>query len=753
MPDEGWSDVIYLTIQLFALNYDDKCAAEHLLNLDIARFLAAILIFFAVIRLLFSRLWVHIKIRVQAILFAEDRHILVGYGALNQEIARERASWAKPLTIVARSFDGAAKDFASQNRAVLVERDIRGGNAFAGLMPHRARRIIVACGDDSLTMETAQQISGALAKRRQGMSPARVRRIDRLRDLLPGMLGFLLPRTLPLEDIVYAHFTSTEMHRQMLLTRELGLKLDRQYSGFAIREETARYLFARSWLAERAMRLGQTRLHVVVVGAGDLGMAITREAVQHGCSADLGPPLVTVIDRDCDLIEAEFRAAMPMLFDKATIPAADRPDLRFVKCAAQAVCDKQAEGGDVPVTGWVLACRDDTTNLTLAMQLEAEMRRGSRPPAPIYPRQWQGNIRDGDKRQIGQGDPLHLVAPFGGMQDVVPTLGLFDDQWRDVAKSIHAVYQSTVKSLEEDAIYQDQVNRYGPPPWQEDEGPADPAEWQAIEAFFAQSRQRYLADWADLPNEARLANLASAQQAAVRLWEMGFDWKGRQSGALPHIDAAYVGQMLNDAALSNLSTDTRLGRVACAEHRRWMVERALRGWAALKDKGRNNPLRLHFDFRRYDDLLAEAQATKARHDAAGKTEPNPQLLDAASIRGIMVALSQVPSNTRARPSTETADLRLAEVDHLSPNISHLVLRVDRLTSAELEAIVAHISKWCAFEAAFSIRLIPQTEQVWADADIKQALTQLVAAARAQDVHVTIDMFDGQDKRDQLVRTA
>jgi len=45
------------------------------------------------------------------------RNVLIGYGALNKEVAREIKKRGEPMAVVIREFDGAARGFAAPARA------------------------------------------------------------------------------------------------------------------------------------------------------------------------------------------------------------------------------------------------------------------------------------------------------------------------------------------------------------------------------------------------------------------------------------------------------------------------------------------------------------------------------------------------------------------------------------------------------------------------------------------------------------
>lgn|GEM_PF-3599417 len=771
---------LYRALQHFALAIDPSCGEyQGLSALNISRFLAATLLAFAVIRLLFSKAWSVIKLQSQALWPRGERYVLIGYGAVNQEIARDRAAKGAKLTIVDRGFDGAARDFAATHRVVLLEKDVRDERALRGLHLQRAEKVIIACGEDSLTQEIAQAVSAIIRQKHRNASKG------------------------PPEHRVFAHFMNSEVHRQLQLTSDAGLKLERKFTGFSIREETARHFFSCTWLAERAARqvpVGsdlRPRLHVAILGAGDLGTAMVREAAVHGCCARLGPPLITVMDRDRESAKARIRAAMPRLFD-TTIPKENRPEIRFIQTEADAIggeepaapsddgASEDAAAGaekrvalpgtqptDTPVTGWVICCTEDDTNLATAMRLEGEMQRGLRPPAPIYPRIWQANVRGGASQPIGQEDAWHLVAPFGGMQDVIPALTFLNKEWTTLARSIHQRYLET---LDENFRYKglpDWKKTYGEPPWAEGEGPEDPERRAKLTDEIALERQRYTDDWDTLDDEARLSNMASAQQAALRLWELGFDWQGRYDGRLPSVTGPMTVRLFSDEAYRDLGRHTRLGAVCDAEHRRWMVERALRGWGAAVPGARSNRLRLHPDFRTYDTLYSGAKSYLDDHGAPpspseedGRRDWSLRMLDAASVRGIMEALPRTgaPSTdaTRtpaARPAGTEREVRLDAMPTLYKSTYRLAVTIPSLGSGsdagrleQLEKGLRELKGWMEHESSFTIRVLPGSPEAWGEKTLRQRILEpLHAAARAADVTLLVEHANAAERRAAIAR--
>lgn len=775
----GFFQSFYEIWNLFALNGLSCPSAHQPANgyFVAAELLAVFVLFLAVVRFLLKPLWTWLKLWTQALFYRHSRYILVGYGALNQEIARDLAAKRIPMTIVSRSFDGAAVDFANGHQAVLLERDVRQDDGTSSLRLHRCKRVIVACGDDSLTLEVARKIGVEYDQ----LPDAKKRRAETGSD-----------DPLPATKLVHAHFTSLEMHRQVLRSRDLGLGFERRFSSFSIREETAQYFVARAWLAERAWIAGHDRVHVVVAGAGDLGLAITREVLQHGVSAKLKhPPLITVLDKDGGAAKSRFKAAMPRIFD-ATVPAPDRPKIQFFEASVQALrfedpedctapvleclgardlADGENTTDPSPVTAWIVCCQNDGENLTTAMKLESAIRLGLLAPAPIYPRQWQANVTKAKQKGLGQSDPLHLVAPFGGMDDVVETLTFMNDDLEAIARSIHESYRQAREFAFDGSPLANAISKYGKPPWT---GKNVPENRVALEAQYAADLRRTNLDWEDLGDEGKLQNYDPARLAALRLWELGYDWTGRHAGRLPDVEQRVLTNLESDNPAKDLDPTTNFGAIAKAEHNRWMIERALRGWTrAIDDKARSDNLRVHPNFEEFEKLGKNGRLEDSAAESAEAKTQKLKLLDAATVRGTLGGL--------VRPSSSDAHLARPNLGHwitdpdstfdLNGNTSvpdktySITLRVPDspvitdATAEEVENVVApfiqklevgrdHVLNWIASGKASSIRLLPAGPETLdiKNREVRAILGQIMEIGYKNQVHIWLDFPDVSDAR-------
>jgi hypothetical protein len=377
------------------------------------------------------------------------------------------------------------------------------------------------------------------------------------------------------------------------------------------------------------------------------------------------------------------------------------------------------------------------------MQLEIAMQKGEIPPAPIYARQWQGSVHKHQTVGLGQGDPLHLMAPFGSMPDVVPTLPFLDQQLLELAKGINSQYQTTKKEMAENSRFTDLLTRYGEPPWGPDEGPPDPEQRQQIETAYDLDRKRFVGEWDDLSQEEKLSNLAPAQQAALRLWELGFEWPERHAGKLPKVQDPYIAAKVGFAAVRNPDQNAALVQVAAAEHRRWMVERALRGWSVAKETQRSNALRLHPNFQTFCALPAE----EARHGI------DLREFDVSTLRGILKTLSQNDTEIVARLPQQVPPLSLEQDAEIKVE-GRLTLTLPQQPDPKaLARGVAQVIKWMGDNRSCSIRLLPETPIAHVDltAGTRKQLAILHEAALARGIHIWLQMPDARKLRADIAK--
>ena len=440
---------------------------------------------------------------------------------------------------------------------------------------------------------------------------------------------------------------------------------DGGYRAFSLKTEAARSLVRQARFLEFAHDLGAKRAHIAIVGVGELGEAILAEAVQTAISGSV-PPKFTLIDQDISAVRVRLEARFPSLFGMR-LPEEVQPDFDWKASSAEAV----AEVYDVqdPPTAWVFSCRDDDTNLAASAQLESAMRRLVVPPVPIFARLWHVRSDFG----LTAARPDRLTRAFGDLLSATEGYLRVSPEVEAMAKAIHAAY------LDEKAITDLHEN--------------DP---EAYDSY-----------WEALPETARQSNCAAARHLVDKARALGFDWCGREQGRLPRLPSNDPIHQDLEAAMTR--PETLIGRlrdIAKVEHGRWMMERALSGWAAPpKGEPRSNRRRLHDNMVAFETLEQEIRALDltALGVLARNDDPNAPLAKARAVhqtdlrtfaKSGAVAVSEemtelhltIPSDTielshDIRKAVDRATKKLVK----ERNLMRLVIRIEGDTDLRLEA--------------------------------------------------------------------
>lgn len=240
--------------------------------------------------------------------------------------------------------------------------------------------------------------------------------------------------------------------------------------------------------------------------------------------------------------------------------------------------------------------------------------------------------------------------------------------------------------------------------------------------------------WNRLPENVREANRSTARHIGQKLIDLGFLWRGMDSGGLPALSAETAGacNALIDAAGEDGST--LIPAAPChapardiilrTEHNRWLVDRAIAGWMAgpRDDRGiprRDNRRRLHDNIRSFDELDAETRARYARPLAA-------------AIR--MLERPEIDFDAQRR---ETGEIRLCSADVLEVysqdidfvGVSELIIRVGETCTIVAEPVRkrlrALVADWAHQRAACRLLVLLEGPVDFApidDDDDKKSLT-------------------------------
>jgi hypothetical protein len=576
-------DAAYRAIQLFGLNFDvgDPPPEELPLALEVARFLAPGVLIAAVVKLLADGFWMHLRRIWHTRKSRTPRDVVIGFGPLGREVGRRLLEDGSSVTWIDRiGGDNEAlrdaREAAERMGGVLLTGDPADPRQLEAARIDRAQRAFVALGDDLASFGTAE----AIRAHAPGLKDIRVFTES------PSVAGFLP------------------------LVAGAGFMTGRGVELFNIRGEAVRNLVRTAQWDRLAGLVGQDRVHLVIAGFGWQGEALMEETLLLCNRVGLKPPLVTVIDRNADAARDRVRRRSPaLLSDDLGVedwlpPRFIRADLETVDFSALNLCESEAQH-PVPVTAWVVCTGDDDLNLRTALQLQMAIQSRGLDGSSIHVRIWAGHA--GMSYKLGT-DGLGMSIPFGGLDaGLDQTAALAIDPDKD-AKILHMAYLAT----EPDAPGLRTVETKEPD--------------EVVPMARSEGSKAYAdEEWVKLSPTKMTANRRAHRHAAMKFFDLGYDWRGWLAGRLPGLSDeqwrrwADAHKALAKAGFSDEMHDdatTRLGEneatflgVMTREHRRWTIDRAIDGWqrADIRDESRL----LH----PYMDVWSNLDCTTRAYDA------------------------------------------------------------------------------------------------------------------------------------------
>ncbi|MGE0502584.1 MAG: NAD-binding protein [Rhizobiaceae bacterium] len=563
-------NAFYNALRLFVLDFN---AADYTLNpfLQIARFSAALFSALAALTLAVPRAAQWFAIQTQK-LRRGRRAVVLGYGPLGQAVARELHSKRRGpflVTAIHRGVTPDLRDVARRDKVLLVEGNPASLSTFRQVDLDRCVKIVAALGDDMRTLDAAEAARGHVG--RNG----------------PSVTAFL-------NDPDLATGFADSAPRGFL--GGPGIR------GFCLATEAAQALIASARFDRIALEAGQARVHLVVIGCGAQGEAVAVETLLTAWRRGLGPPRITLLDRDIGAAEARFRRRSPALFagedEPGRLPATARPDIAFDALdlektdfgSDETIARHCSEGAGVTV--WVFATGDDSLNLRGALALHTAMLRRRRAAAPIYVRIWSGHAGD---TPVLSTPGVGMAHTFGSLEDAMAATAACDADPDAVPRALHAQYVATGEQMRREA-----------------------SDFRFTDAA-----------WNELDETKRTANRRLHRHTAMKLEDLGAQWRRGERG-IPVVDDAlrerFIGiehrfdyARIVRGPLPDLwwkgddgfrPTDEermraeRIASVAIAEHDRWTIDRALEGWRPTFADGarRDEERRLHPNMHGWDRL-------------------------------------------------------------------------------------------------------------------------------------------------------
>lgn len=569
-----------------------------------------------------------------------ERAVLFGFGTINRAVARHMAENDYAVTVVDKVFDDSARQLAAIHGLVLVAADLADPASLSPLRLDAAERVVVALGNDMANVEL-----GTSLMRKNG-------------------------------PLVFMHVADVQLAGSLRQLGREGLSFlgGRGAAGagpgwtFSLKEEAARNLMIKAQLALSARTMGQAKVHLVIVGFGDQGRAVLLETLLDATAAGLAPPRITVIDREADCLALRFAALHPRLMD-SSIPDEARPTLVFLEAdmgETDLAANRQltALEDQVPITAYVFCCGDDSVNLDAGLRLEQAMRRGARHTVPIYlAHKGAGMLPDA----LRQENRLSILRTFGATYDSVASSPLLRNDPDGPAKLLNGAYND-----------------------------------QAVEQGLMPRPDQRIDDnsaWAGLAETLQESNRRAIRHARTKLLDLGLRWRGGTMAGLPSVPhdvtkffhdveagLHYPGIIDDDDHGQAGSAEIDMARCVLAEHRRWLIDRAMDDWRQRRHgETRDNRQRIHSNIVRFADLSPENKRFDAMliralltHCASLSPEMAPQAFPLNKVCAFIEADGALAQGVLGKAT----DVALAWSSNLSA-----------VTAAQADDIVERLREW------------------------------------------------------------
>jgi hypothetical protein len=466
--------------------------------------------------------------------------IVVGDTALGRRVAEGfEAAGARVLHLVPREAPKVLETGPIRARLGLDARII-----LAAAAPWRARHMVVDLGADAATLTLGKTLLAAF----DAPAPSRSlpeRLLRRPNPRRPDTLALCV--TDPILTDQFSEVIDAERRTHDAYHSAAPLRV----TIFDENSVIARHTLARDPLFALATERGQARVHVVIIGFGDLGEKLLDQIMLTSVAGALKAPRITVLDRQADECAHGFRARRPAVLDTL--------DISFM---ALDVGHDPFEGDDVPasaakvrdleqqeaITAIFLALPSDAAVLRSGLLLRRARERSGLFDAPVFYR-WRTDgastpvLGVRNDKSASSGDFILMEAPTPALLREIA-----DPNGRDAcARALHEAYLRGKSPSE-----------------------------QAAQA------------WERLPDTLRRANIRAADHLPAKLWSLGLDIDRLEPGATPALDDAANQWLARWRGWQGMEHMQALARL---EHERWMIERKLDGWRYAP--ARDNPRRLH----------------------------------------------------------------------------------------------------------------------------------------------------------------
>ncbi|HVM98892.1 MAG TPA: RyR domain-containing protein [Caulobacteraceae bacterium] len=303
---------------------------------------------------------------------------------------------------------------------------------------------------------------------------------------------------------------------------------------------------------------GHARIHALIVGFGQTGLAIARDLIVNCRTTYLDRPRITVIDPQAKALEGVLRVRAPELDHCADAAFIDGEiSGRAVRPGPKAIAADLAAGG--PITVAYVCLSDDEAALSAAATLQSLLRAVDIDQPPVFVRLREASVVAAD----GSGHGLDALTPFGDLDSVLAASAFLSNAPDATARAFSEAYRASLPAAQRD----DPENRSAFP-------------------------------WDRLDETYRQINRDGVAHIAAKLASVGIDparWRG----------VAAIPKLAPGERLFHGQTD--LERLAILEHERWNAQRRMDGWRWADAPAKDETRKLHPYLKGYDALTEQVK--------------------------------------------------------------------------------------------------------------------------------------------------
>ncbi|MFN0264828.1 RyR domain-containing protein [Tepidamorphus sp. 3E244] len=342
--------------------------------------------------------------------------------------------------------------------------------------------------------------------------------------------------------------------------QRIGLGRYVHVAAFDENRVAARHALSSHPLFVRAAARGQSRVHALIVGFGDLGEKLLDQIILTSIAGDLGEPRVTIVDRNANRLEQQLRTRRPGVCETLAISFIemdiDAAPMEGTSRHPGVAAIEEMERQDL-LTAIYLTLPAPGDNIRAALMLQRQYDRHGTFAAPILYRSRgtvgaEGSLLD---VKLPADDAADGFIPLPNPFERLARFVLGEAEIGSLARKLHETYR---KGAEQSA---------------------------------AAAR-----DWQDLPETLKRSNIRAADHLKSKLWTLGI---GLPLGeGLPNLSQSDRDML--EAFRAGTIADDRVQNLARIEHDRWMVDRKLDGWTLGPE--RNDKRRIHPKLIPFDDL-------------------------------------------------------------------------------------------------------------------------------------------------------